>query len=785
MRKLLLFIFLLLLKCSFAQDLGKLTVEKIMRDPKWIGTSPKNATWSADGKYLLFSWNPEKAISDSVYYITTSDLKPTKTSAAFRHMEPSIGEVVFNAARTAYAYVTDGDLYYTDLKSGKIVQVTKTVDTESFPQFTGNGKKIAFVRNQNLYAWDNSSGSTEQLTNFKTGIAPKEIPLTAQEKWLLQNQLETSEVLQERKHKRDLAEGATKAEKLKEPRAIYLDEKNLGNMIVISPDARFITYTLSKGSRGKSTVVPEYVSESGFTSEINGRTKVGAPQQASELYVYDILKDTIQQVKTDKLPGLDILPGFLKDYKIDSTSKKKREVKFSVPFWNKTGSNAFIEIRSLDNKDRWLMQLNAATTSLKLLDHQRDEAWIGGPGIGYGLYRNVDYWIDENTFWYQTEASGYSHLYKMNVVTGEKTALTSGNFEVQDVQLSGDGKIFYITTNEVHPGEKQYYRLPVNGGKAEKLTTMTGGNEVTLSPDEKQLAILYSYSNRPPELYLQENKSGAKAKQLTFLAQSVEFKSYPWREPEIITIKARDGQPVYARLFRPTGVSNTKPAVLFVHGAGYLQDAHKWWSDSYFREYMFNNLLADNGYTVLEIDYRGSAGYGRNWRTGIYRHMGGEDLDDNVDAAKYLVQNLGVDPKRIGMYGGSYGGFMTLMAMFTEPDVFSAGAALRSVTDWAHYNHGYTSNILNQPYEDSIAYKKSSPIYYAEGLKGHLLMCHGMVDQNVHFQDIVRLAQRLVELGKNNWELAVYPVEDHGFVEPSSWTDEYKRVFKLFEQSLK
>ena len=128
---------------------------------------------------------------------------------------------------------------------------------------------------------------------------------------------------------------------------------------------------------------------------------------------------------------------------------------------------------------------------------------------------------------------------------------------------------------------------------------------------------------------------------------------------------------------------------------------------------------------------------------------------------------------------------MTLMALFTTPDVFKAGAALRPVTDWAHYNHGYTSNILNEPFNDSLAYAKSSPINFANGLKNHLLICHGMVDVNVNFQDAVRLSQKLIELGKDNWEFAPYPVEDHGFVEPSSWTDEYKRILKLFEEKLK
>jgi len=312
---------------------------------------------------------------------------------------------------------------------------------------------------------------------------------------------------------------------------------------------------------------------------------------------------------------------------------------------------------------------------------------------------------------------------------------------------------------------------------------MTGANNVIVSPDEKWLAILYSYSNKPWELYLQENRPGSKAEQITNKGQSDEFRSYEWKDPEVINFTARDGATVYARLYKPAQAKSNQPAVVFVHGAGYLQNAHKWWS-SYFREYMFNNLLADKGYYVLDIDYRGSAGYGRNWRTGIYRYMGGKDLDDNVDGVKYLVKTYGVDSKRVGLYGGSYGGFITLMALFTQPTVFAAGAGLRSVTDWANYNHGYTSNILNEPYTDSLAYRRSSPYYFAEGLKGHLLMCHGMIDVNVHFQDIVKLSQRLIELGKDNWELAVYPMEDHGFVEPSSWTDEYKRVLKLFEKTL-
>jgi dipeptidyl aminopeptidase/acylaminoacyl peptidase len=390
-------------------------------------------------------------------------------------------------------------------------------------------------------------------------------------------------------------------------------------------------------------------------------------------------------------------------------------------------------------------------------------------------------WVSNNQLWFVSEETGYSHLNVYDVPTKTKKALTSGKYEVQQAALARSKKYFYITTNEVHPGEKHFYKLPVQGGKAERITTMVGAHETEVSPDEKMIAFRYSYSNKPWELFVMENKAGAQPQQITN-SLTAEFKSYNWRDPLLTTVKARDGGDIYTRVFKPANPNGA--AVIFVHGAGYLQNAHKWWS-SYFREYMFHNLLTDKGYTVIDMDYRASSGYGRDWRTGIYQFMGGKDLTDHVDGAAWLVKEHGIDPKRIGIYGGSYGGFITLMGLFTTPDVFAAGAALRPVTDWAHYNHGYTANILNTPVGDSIAYAKSSPIYHAAGLKGALLMCHGMVDVNVHFQDVVRLSQRLIELKKENWELAVYPMEDHGFVEPSSWTDEYKRILKLFEENLK
>ncbi|GAO45727.1 S9 family peptidase [Flavihumibacter petaseus] len=773
------------------QPAPALTVEYIMRDPKWIGTSPSSPWWSAEGQ-LYFSWNPEKNLADSLYTWPGAGA-PKKVSLHAAQEIVDAGTLKYNAAHTAYTYAKNGDIYFVDAKK-KIRRITETPEWESSPSFGFGEGKIVFQSQQNIFAWDIATGEILQVTNFIKGSQPpsptapgKKDGSNDQEKWLKEDQLELFEVLRSRKTKKDIGDSLTTAAKTKSLRAIYLEDKNL-TATGISSQGRFVHYRLSKPASGaRATIVPSYVTVSGFTEDIPARTKVGAPAGSQELFLYDRRKDTVYTIKTDSIPGIRDLPEYVRDYPEKFADRRKqptlRQVNFSAVTWAPHREVAVVDIRAVDNKDRWLMLLTE-NGQLSLLDRQHDSAWIGGPGIG-GSFGGGNYgWINDTDFWFQSEKTGYSHLYKINVDNRVATALTAGRFEVQSVLLSADKKNFYIGSNKKDPGELHYYRLSVSGGEPVQLTNMTGASQVTLSPDEKKLAFLYSYSNKPWELYIQDNRPGAKAAQITQLAVSPEFASYPWRDPEIISFTAGDGATVRGRLYKPRQANPARPAVIFVHGAGYLQNVHKWWS-SYFREYMFHNLLADQGYTVLDLDYRASSGYGRNWRTGIYRFMGGKDLTDHLDGAQWLVQQLGVDPKHIGIYGGSYGGFITLMALFTSPGTFAAGAALRPVTDWAHYNHGYTANILNEPFLDSLAYRKSSPIYHASGLKDRLLICHGMVDVNVHFEDVVRLQQKLIELGKNNWELAAYPMEDHGFIEPSSWTDEYKRIFKLFEETLK
>jgi dipeptidyl aminopeptidase/acylaminoacyl peptidase len=782
-----LFTLLLLAACgnAFAQRLDTLTIEKIMRDPKWIGVAPSRIDWSYDSKKVYFNWNPDNADRDVLYAITTNNTTPEKVSLDEHRAFIPGGK--WNKKHTLEVYDKNGDIFLADLKSGKNIQLTNTTDRESDPTFSGDESKVIFTRGDNLYSLSLNGGELVQLTNFVKSATKKEkdgADDTEQAKWLKQQQLELFDIIrQEAKEKKEAAAERKELQpkKLKE---LVMGDKDVDE-VEVSPDGRYITYQLVKNPDDKNTIVPNYVTASGYTEDIENRTKVGGPQPTAESFIFDRQRDTVYSMVTKDIPGIKDLPDYVKDYPKELAERTKlnadRDVFISGPFWSEDGKYAIVIVDASDNKDRWIMKLDATTGELSLFDRQHNDAWVGGgaPGIDDNTLR----WVDNTHFYFQSEASGYSHIYIGDINTGEKKQLTSGKWEVQNLALSNDKKTFYFNANIDHPGDLQFYKLPVSGGGPVKLTSMKGANEVHLSPDEKWLAISYSYTNKPAELYLQPNKPGAKAVQVTN-STSAEFNSYPWRDAPIITFKNRYGSDVYARLYLPKNPDPAKPAVVFVHGAGYLQNVTYAWS-YYFHEFMFNNMLCDNGYTVIDIDYSGSAGYGRDWRTAIYRHMGGKDLSDEVDGVKYLVDTYGINPKHVGLYGGSYGGFMTLMAMFTAPDVFTSGAAIRSVTDWAHYNHGYTDDILNEPYNDEKAYRLSSPIYFADGLKGNLLMLHGMIDQNVNFQDIVRLTQRLIELHKDNWWLAPYPVEDHAFEHAASWTDEYKRIYKLFNETLK
>jgi dipeptidyl aminopeptidase/acylaminoacyl peptidase len=742
------------------------SIRNIMRGPELYGRAPTNVRWSADGRWIHFMWNEPG--SDWREPMRPYRIKPQAgarperlTVAQADSAAPYLAEGPRSPDRRSRVVEALGDLWLVSQRDGGARRLTQTVASESRPSFSADGRTVYFVRENNAYSLALADGAIRQLTDIRTGPAPVDSTRpTGQRGFLERQQRELFEAVRDRTQADSLARAERKAREAAGLQPIYIAATERVAGIDVSPNGRAALVLIGQpAANPRQAEVPQFVTTTGYVENLRPRTKVGDAVNR-------------QRVLWVSLPSGRATP--LKVFGADSVGGN-----VAMAGWSDDGARAALFTFAADRKTRLLQLVRADSGALTTVETLRDTAWVGGPCSSCGG------WYDGGRrLWFVSEKTGFAQLYSADAAGGDVRPLTEGKWEVLGVDLSPDDRDFYLTTNEPSPFEQQLYRMSVNGGARTRLTSTSGGHSAVLSPDGRMLADVYSFVNQPPDLFLVANRTGAEPVRLT-TSPSAEFLRFPWLKPEIVQIPASDGIAVPAHIYRPEdiGARPNGAAVIFVHGAGYLHNVGNFWSQ-YPREYMFNQYLAKHGYVVLDVDYRASAGYGRDWRTAIYRWMGGRDLQDHVDASKWLTKTHGIPGSRVGLYGGSYGGFITLMALFTAQEHFGAGAALRSVTDWAHYNEVYTSAILNRPQDDTLAYRRSSPIYFAEGLRSPLLMAHGMVDVNVHYQDIVRLQQRLIELGKTDWELASYPVEDHGFVRPSSWTDEYTRIFELFERTI-
>lgn len=768
------------------------SIKNIMRGPEVYGREPAQVRWAPDGQWIYFQWLPGGSDwRDQLrpYRVRAqAGAKPERVTEA--HMDsvgPALAAGAWSADRSRRVVDFRGDLYLIDAKSGAARRLTETNGAESAPRFSSDGRSVIYLRDGNGYSTELATGFTRQLTDIRTPDAPGApaaavggrgaggggrgaagggrggagaaggAPITTQRGSLEADQRQLFDVIRDQAR----ADSIRRAEVRDPtgPKTITLNPGERVSNVSVSPNGSAVLFTTSTAPADqRSTIVPNYVTSTGFTEDIPSRTKVGDAQPVTRIGFQTLPRGDVKWLRP-----------------IDSDSAVANS---NVVGWNDAGTAAIVVASARNFKTRQISVVDAANGTLKPIEVLHDTAWVAGP-CGFGC---VGFYDNDRRVYYVSEATGYAQLWSTAADGSDRKALTSGKWEIYDVALSNDRQSFFFHSSEVSAFDKDLYRMSIAGGARTKLTSGEGGHQSVLSPDEQTMADVYSTVNRPPDLFLA--KAGSAGTQLT-VSPTADWLAFNWIKPELVFVPASDGAQVPAHIYRPkdVGAKSNGAAVIFVHGAGYLHNVGHFWS-GYPREYMFNQYLASKGYVVIDLDYRASAGYGRDWRTAIYRWMGGRDLQDQVDASVYLTKNYGITPERIGMYGGSYGGFMTLMALFTAPKYFGAGAALRPVTDWAHYNHGYTGSILNLPQNDSLAYHRSSPIFLAEGLEDPLVILHGMVDTNVHFEDSVRLTQRLIELGKTGWSLAPYPVEDHGFTRPSSWTDEYTRIFSLFESTI-
>ncbi len=756
---------------GFAQDL---TVRDIMAEPSIAGMRADGEKLSPDGTKVIYLWNAEGKMPRDLYLVPTGGGTPTIILKAgdlpapsqtperenklnygvdmrdefTRARENQLGNFEWSPDSKKLVFSYSGDLYVMTLAPKAIKRYTRTQGPESGARFLDN-ERLLYSQGGNGYVLNTVDGSLTQLTreaNQQTFIS-------------------------------------------------------VGN-IVPNKQGTLVAYTVTDSAKQRQLVVPNFVPE----YVTGGGPRRGWSEQKLYVTTADGSRDKPFEINLPKPEGV---------------------ANFRRMVWTADGNGLIVDRVDKDTKRRQLYYVNnpgSKAEQIILVTEETDDKWQASLSVIFEPHPKRP-----NELFLGSERDGYNHLYlaKLQLQSGQPelgsggpraegapvystnvsiTQLTRGSWQVEWAKWDPRvDQVFFVSTIN-GPASRTMAAVSV-GGKitVESTTALQKGmiESPQISTEAEDVRAIYGFSkwNEPTEIVSQRLCFGE------FVCSSTEpvtagvrltrttpaaFSSRQWATPKFIDIPSRDGKKIPTRIYLPAGhdpASKAKyPMAIFVHGAGYLQNVINGWNN-YYREFMFNDLLTRKGYVVLDIDYRGSAGYGRDWRTDVYDFLGGKDYDDHIDSIDYMVKNYGVDQKRIGAYGGSYGGFMAAMLVSRAPERIAAAAALRPVMDWKNYyaaNPGYTAQRLGFPDKNPEAYKRSSPITYADKLEKPLLILHGMVDDNVHVQDSVQYMEKLIRLGKTKYfDVMLYPSENHGFVRPESWTDEYERILGLFERHLK
>ena len=757
---------------SAAQNL---TVRQIMAEPSIAGMRVEGEKLSPDGSKVVYLWNAEGIMPRDIYLVSTSGGEPARLVNARDLPAPT-------PAPTPENKLTYGLTIKDDFARSREGQVSGL-------EWSPDSRKMVFLKNGDIFTCVLSACTPKRLTH--TQAAETSARFLDNDRILYQQNgnifvLNTAD--------------ATLVQLSKEADAAkFISVSN----VTPNKEGSLVAYVVSDASKQKALFVPNYLGEFVLAPTV----RRGWSEQKILVVPADGSRDTPFEIKLPKAEGV---------------SHFRRMV------WAADNRSLIVDRADKDTKRRQLFYIHNAASKdeqVILVTEETDDKWIAP--LSSIVEPNPR---DPRELIFCSERDGFNHIYfaKLKAETrpvasvsdpsarvqegGERlttdvkiTQLTKGNWQVEWAKWDArvDDILFLSTAYGTSGRRIEAVNLGGNISNERMLSRDDGMIESPqISTDGADARVIYGFSewDRPTELFARRvcnigsfvcdatEPASAPIKLTSTIPQS--FLVRKWNTPKFIDIPSRDGKQIKSKIYLPTGFDQKKkyPMVIFVHGAGYLQNTINGWNN-YYREFMFNELLTQKGYVVLDIDYRGSAGYGRDWRTDVYDFLGGKDYDDHIDAIDYMVKNYAVNPAKVGVYGGSYGGFMAEMLAMRAPDKIAAAAALRPVADWKNYyasSPGYTAERLGFPDKNPNAYERSSPITYADKLERPLLILHGEVDSNVPVQDSMQLVEKLIRSGKSQYiEVMFYPSENHGFERPESWTDEYERILAFFEKHLK
>jgi dipeptidyl-peptidase-4 len=458
--------------------------------------------------------------------------------------------------------------------------------------------------------------------------------------------------------------------------------------------------------------------------------------------------------------------------------------------WMETGTDPSVYIARVnwlrDSRRLAIQRLSRAQTQLDLLlaDStsgsaqviltERDPSWIN-------LHDDLYFFADGQRFLWSSERDGFCHLYLYDLSGKVLRQLTRGSWEVTQVAAvdEGEGAVYFLATQK-SPIERHLYKLRASDGIATRMTREDGTHSIRMSPDARRFVDTYSNAMTPPreDLYRADGTLVLAVNE----NKVAELAEYGLQPVEFFAVRGADGTELNAMVIKPPDFDPARkyPVLVYTYGGPHAQVVRNAWAGASF---LWHQMMAQNGYIIFALDNRGSGGRGHAFESYLHGKFGETELADQLAGVNYLKSLPYVDSSRIGIWGWSYGGYMTCYAMTRAPETFKAGFAGAPVTDWRQYDTIYTERYLGRPQENPEGYKNSSPVSYVAQLKGKLLVAHGTGDDNVHFANSVELSQALIE-ARRYAEILIYPGRGHGISDAQARVHLFLRVTRFFLENL-